>query len=82
MFTTRFCQTCDEELVIHPDDREIKCRNCMAIYRVDPDAEFVNGSWRDLTQLIPIEEGCAHHYREMLGGVKCIKCDHFVGNWE
>lgn len=25
---------------------------------------------------------CPHQYAEVLTGVKCIKCGHFVGNWE
>lgn len=30
----------------------------------------------------PKDECCDHHYAEVLSGVKCIKCGHFVGNWE
>ncbi len=25
---------------------------------------------------------CPHHYSEVLSGVKCIRCGHFIGNWE
>jgi hypothetical protein len=34
---------------------------------------------------VPAEDDpdeCDHRYTEVLSGVKCIKCDHFVGNWE
>ncbi len=30
-----------------------------------------------------LEDGeCEHQYSEGLSGVICIKCGHFVGNWE
>lgn len=36
----------------------------------------------DCGEFDPENEDCDHQYAEVLSGVKCIKCGHFVGNWE
>lgn len=48
---TEECKRCGEELTYKHDDSEVKCPSCMTKYYVGVDAEFVDGSWRDLTKL-------------------------------
>lgn len=49
-----FCPTtgCDEELELRDFAIAITCPECQETFDVDTDAEFVNGSWRDLTKLV------------------------------
>jgi hypothetical protein len=49
------CPICSEEIdtADHDENYEVKC-SCGARYRVDPDAEFDDGMWRDCTRIFPI----------------------------
>lgn len=53
--TTFECKCCGHEIEVDlarlkPDSRA-QCDHCNAIYGVDVDAEFVDGAWRDCSQL-------------------------------
>jgi len=45
------CKRCGEEITYKHDDPLVYCPGCNTKYFIGVDAEFVNGSWRDLTKL-------------------------------
>lgn len=47
---TRDCPVCGDTMT-----KEVlySCENCQTQYRIDHDAEFIDGSWRDRSVLIP-----------------------------
>jgi hypothetical protein len=49
------CSTCGEEIdtADHDENYEVEC-SCGKRFRVDPDAEFDDGMWRDRTKIFPI----------------------------
>jgi Zn finger protein HypA/HybF involved in hydrogenase expression len=47
------CPKCDEPIKVRENDFFVVCPQCRTEWRVDVDAEFVDGHWRDLTRLIP-----------------------------
>ena len=47
------CPKCGEWLVVAAHNTQVKCSHCKTLLAVEPDADFVNGLWHDLTQLIP-----------------------------
>ena len=48
---TEECKRCGEEITYKHDDPLVYCPGCNTKYFIGVDAEFVNGSWRDLTKL-------------------------------
>jgi len=50
------CPNCDEWIEILPTTEKDKfaCPWCGQLLQLDADAEFTNGSWRDLSKLIKI----------------------------
>ena len=48
---TEECKRCGEEITYKHEDALVYCPCCKTKYFIDVDAEFVNGSWRDLTKL-------------------------------
>lgn len=48
---TYSCSTCDEDLEVYETDIMTVCKCCGKWWRIDNDAEFVNGMWRNLTTL-------------------------------
>lgn len=54
-WTYCWCPACNDQVPIGEadHDRIVFCPHCHAAYRVDVDAEWENGRWRDLTNLIP-----------------------------
>jgi hypothetical protein len=47
------CPNCDNEVYINlaKPDTKVVCLHCKAPLELDVDAEFTNGSWRDLSHL-------------------------------
>lgn len=43
------CPGCGDSLTFKDSGDHIYCRHCQRHYGLDPDAEFVDGMWRDLT---------------------------------
>ena len=43
---------CGIEVEIDREDKSVFCPGCHKLLDVDVDAEFVNGSWHDLTKLV------------------------------
>ncbi len=48
------CPSCGETLEVGEFDSKVTCLECQNSWIVDRDAEFDNGSWRDLSKLIPV----------------------------
>ncbi len=47
------CPKCGEWIEILPTtEKEFKCPWCNEVLRLDADAEFENGMWRDLSKLV------------------------------
>jgi endogenous inhibitor of DNA gyrase (YacG/DUF329 family) len=46
------CPRCGREIEVEPGDKLLFCPDCGKLLEVDHDAEFVDGSWRDLTKLV------------------------------
>jgi len=45
------CPYCADEVIVDENDIDGSCLSCGTIYKVNRDAEFVDGVWRDLTNL-------------------------------
>lgn len=56
MTLSRSCPKCDHEILFHMNAPTTQCQNCGASFKVENDADFVDGSWRDLTSLVLIKE--------------------------
>ena len=53
----RFCPVCDETISFDDHQITVTCPNpdCQTEFLIEPDAEFVDGLWRNRTQLIAKE---------------------------
>jgi len=51
MSIERDCPECGESVEFTHETKEVFCPNCKADLSVDVDAEFIDGSWKDLTAL-------------------------------
>lgn len=56
MTLSRSCPQCDHEILFHMNALTTQCQNCGARFKVEPDADFEDGSWRDRTGLVLIKE--------------------------
>lgn len=45
------CPDCGEWLTYGENQVSVTCPDCQIQWNIDADAEFVNGSWHDLTHL-------------------------------
>ncbi len=49
------CQCCGEEIEVDYSklrvNDKVRCPHCNAAYKVDTDAEFIDGTWHDRTKL-------------------------------
>jgi DNA-directed RNA polymerase subunit RPC12/RpoP len=54
------CPVCSDDVTVSRNQEVVRCPSCELRLLVSRDAEFRNGSWRDLTRLIPDEEQDAH----------------------
>jgi hypothetical protein len=43
---------CGAEVEFAPEDKLKFCRDCGALLELDADAEFLDGTWHDLSQLL------------------------------
>ena len=63
--THRECKKCGENIVIPSDATGVRCESCGQAYQVDADAEFSDGTWKNLTSIKQITCDCAlrsqHH---------------------
>lgn len=51
---TIFCPICGEELTVPFNAAWLNCDDCKARWKLNHDAEFVDGMWRNLTTLTRI----------------------------
>ncbi len=54
MTQTYECPVCGEDVSVHPVVDKITCSHCQTWLAVNPDADYVNGIWRDCTTLTVI----------------------------
>ncbi len=53
MKTELTCPNCEHDVEVDYDiTKEVTCVNCNTILKLENDAEFVDGSWRDLSTLV------------------------------
>jgi hypothetical protein len=51
MNPTYSCPECDSDIECAENAKTVTCRDCKTQYRIDYDAEFDHGQWRNLTSL-------------------------------
>lgn len=53
---TRECKKCGCEITFDVEHLPelVGCDGCGEVYRPEPDADYVDGMWRDLTTLVPV----------------------------
>lgn len=51
MKRTYDCPVCGDEVEVGWSDEKVTCKKCGTHLVVEPDADFDNGSWKDLTVL-------------------------------
>lgn len=49
------CPKCGDAVQFPPEDTRGQCLGCKREWRLNPDAEFTDGLWKDLTTLTEIE---------------------------
>lgn len=62
------CPKCEEDFLVEDHETHARCKNCGQAVRVCRDADFENGSWRDLTTLEPVLCDChmrSQHHEPM-----------------
>jgi DNA-directed RNA polymerase subunit RPC12/RpoP len=52
------CPACSDDVTVGDNQEVVRCPSCEVRLLVSRDAEFRDGSWRDLTTLTPREEVC------------------------
>lgn len=45
------CAYCQDEIEVDGNEREVICKSCGLLNRVNYDAEFIDGMWKDNTSL-------------------------------
>ena len=50
------CPYCEDEVEIDGNELSGTCKSCGMPYKVDYDAEFIDGRWRDNTHLYKADE--------------------------
>lgn len=46
------CPECDRDIELDYDYTKVTCPGCGALLKLDMDAEYVDGQWRNLSSLI------------------------------
>lgn len=52
MARTLYCPECDTQIEVENSELFVTCEECKTLWRVDYDADFVDGMWRDRTELV------------------------------
>lgn len=48
----KWCPVCDELIELKGSEETVTCDECRTVFRVDFDADFEDGEWRDCTRLL------------------------------
>jgi uncharacterized paraquat-inducible protein A len=54
-----WCPECDELIEVSVEAKRAQCPGCRNLFDLDRDAEFTDGSWKDLTTLTLVKQDLA-----------------------